>query len=132
MLRDLPEAVLLFVRIAFYKDEEVIRKLEISHIVDEVVLVALPRPVNVGVKVKVIAFRKQFVAVQCDFAFGIQLSQDAPVFTQRMIDVAHQVTRITVVFIVEAVAALVRTETFINPPENGFATLCAFSFHTFF
>lgn len=56
MLRDLPEAALLFVRIAFYKDEEVIRKLEITHIVDEVVLVALPRPVNMGMKVKVVPF----------------------------------------------------------------------------
>lgn len=70
--------------------------------------------------------------MQGDFTVRIQFSQDAPVFPQGMVNVSHQVAGIAVVFIVEAVAALVRTETFVNPPENGFTTLCAFSFHTFF
>jgi hypothetical protein len=125
-------AAALLVGVAFNEHEEIIGQFEEAHIVHKKILVALARGVNVRVIIEIITFPEQFVPVQRYLAFGIQFGQDTPVFTQRMVDVAHQVAAVAVVFIIEAVSALVRTETFVNAACNGFPAFCASPFHRFF
>ena len=66
------------------------------------------------------------------FFFRDKLIQDTPVFLKFGVNIPDVVGHLPVFAVVEAVAALVGTELFINPPNNGLVTFGTGFIHDLF
>ena len=59
------------------------------------------------------------------FAVGIQLFEDAAVFAQDIVDVAHEISRVAIEAVVVGATALVGAEALVRPPDDRFAAFHA-------
>ena len=105
-----------------YNGVKVVFDGKVAHFVAEIIHFAGFGGVNIGKEIKVEAFFEQHFFVYRGFFVGYKIIQDTPVFLEFGVYVADVVGHFPVFAVVVAVAALVGTELFINPPNNGFVT----------
>lgn len=95
---------------------------DVALVVAEIIGFAALGGVDIGEVIKIKAFPFQLGAVHFGFSSRIAGGQDAPVFAQGMVDIAHEVIQAAVLAVVEAGAAFVGAEFLVGPaPEGGLA-----------
>jgi hypothetical protein len=87
----------------------------IALVVAKIIDIAAFGSVDIGNIIKIKSFAFQHCTVHICFAGRIDRSQNAPVFPQGIIDVAHQVIKVAILFIIKACPAFVGTKLLIGP-----------------
>lgn len=88
---------------------------DVALVVAKVVGVATFGGVDIGEVIKVEALSFELRPVHFGFAGRVIVGQNASVFAQGMVDIAHEVVEAAVLAVVVAGAAFVGTEFFIGP-----------------
>ena len=104
---------------------------KIAHFVAEIIHFAGFGGVNIGKEIKVETFFEEHFLVHRGFFFRDKLIQDTPVFLKFGVHIPDVVGHFPVFAVVVAVAALVGTELFINPPNNRLVTFGTGFLHDF-
>jgi hypothetical protein len=76
---------------------------------------------DIGKKAEIKAFSHQRIFGNFRFVFLTGFFQNPPIFSERVIDVPHQIIGVGIEFIVVRIAAQVRTKLFIRPADDLFS-----------
>jgi len=114
-----------------YNGVKVVFDGKIAHFVAEIIHFAGFGGVNIGKEIKIVALFEQHFLVHSGFFFRNKLIQNAPVFLKFGVNIPDIVGHLPVFAVVVAVAALVGTELFINPPNNRLVTFGTGFLHEF-